>query len=49
MSSLKDAQEFIQTDNTDKWGRIVEVIKNKNRVGLGFQQGPFNANVIAMQ
>jgi hypothetical protein len=28
---------------------MVEVAENKNRVGLGFQQGTFNANVKVMQ
>lgn len=41
MSSLKDAQEVVQTGGTDKWGRVVEIIKNKNVVGLGFQRGSF--------
>ncbi|KAI5395480.1 hypothetical protein KIW84_061884 [Lathyrus oleraceus] len=41
ISSLKDTKEVIQSGSTDKWGRIVEVIENKNRAGLGFPQGPF--------
>ena len=41
MSSLKDAQEAIMTRSIDKWGRVVEIVENKNRVGLGFQPGPF--------
>ena len=49
MSSLKDAKEVIQDGSTDKWGHVVEVIENKNIVGLGFQQGSFNANVKAVQ
>lgn len=36
MSSLKDAQEAIQDGNTDKWGRMVEVIENKNKAWIGF-------------
>lgn len=36
MSSLKDAHEFIQIDRIDKWGRVIEVVENKNKVGLGF-------------
>ncbi|XP_050909843.1 uncharacterized protein LOC127123684 [Lathyrus oleraceus] len=49
MSSLKDAQEAIQTGSIDKWGRVVEITENKNRVGLGFQLGSFNAKVKVMQ
>ncbi|KAI5396663.1 hypothetical protein KIW84_062757 [Lathyrus oleraceus] len=49
MSSLKDAQKTIQTGGIDKSGRIVEDVENKNRAGLGFQQGPFNSNVKVMQ
>ena len=30
-------------------GRVVKVVENNNRAGLGFQQGSFNANVKAMQ
>ena len=36
MSSLKDAKEVVQTGNTDIWGRVVEVIENKNKAGMGF-------------
>ncbi|KAI5384918.1 hypothetical protein KIW84_071779 [Lathyrus oleraceus] len=49
MSSLKDAQEAIQAGSINKWGRIAEVADNKNIAGLGFQPGPFNANVKVMQ
>lgn len=49
MSSLKDAKEVVQDGGTDKQGRVIEVIENKNIAGLGFQQGPFNDNVKAMQ
>ena len=49
MSSLKDAREVVQDRGTDKWGRVIEVIKNKNRVVLGFQQGLFNISVKSMQ
>ncbi|XP_050895906.1 uncharacterized protein LOC127102593 [Lathyrus oleraceus] len=44
MSSLKDAQEAIQAGSIDKWDYVVKVVENKNRAGLGFQQGSFNAN-----
>ncbi|KAI5409895.1 hypothetical protein KIW84_055377 [Lathyrus oleraceus] len=36
VSSLKDAKEVVQTGNTDKGGRVVEVIENKNKAGMGF-------------
>lgn len=49
MSSLKDAKKVIQAGGTDKWGHIMEIIENKNIDGLGFQQGPFNNSVKAMQ
>ncbi|XP_050878012.1 uncharacterized protein LOC127081826 [Lathyrus oleraceus] len=49
MSSLKDAREVVQVGGTDKWGRIVEVVENKNIDGLAFQQGSFKSNVKAMQ
>ncbi|KAI5418536.1 hypothetical protein KIW84_042967 [Lathyrus oleraceus] len=49
MSSLKDMQEVVQVGSTDKWGRVVEVIENKNMAGLGFQQGPFKEDVKVMQ
>ncbi|KAI5389646.1 hypothetical protein KIW84_075079 [Lathyrus oleraceus] len=39
MSSFKDAQKIIEDGNSDQWGRMVEVAENKNRTGLGFQQG----------
>lgn len=40
---------MVQASGVDKWGRVVEVIENKNKVGLGFQQGPFKDDVKAMQ
>ena len=49
MSSLKYAQEVVQAGDADKWGRVVDVVENKNRVGLGFQQGPLKEEVKAMQ
>lgn len=49
MSSPKDAREVIQVGSIVKWGRVIEVIENKNKVGLGFHQGSFNGNVKAMQ
>ncbi|XP_050919705.1 uncharacterized protein LOC127137277 [Lathyrus oleraceus] len=49
MSFLKDAQEVVQAGGTNKWSRVVEVVENKNKVGLGFQQGPFNSSVKAIQ
>ncbi|KAI5396518.1 hypothetical protein KIW84_062654 [Lathyrus oleraceus] len=49
MSSLKGAQEAIQAGSIDKWGCVVEVAENKNRAGIGFQPGPFNAKVKVMQ
>ncbi|XP_050909279.1 uncharacterized protein LOC127123060 [Lathyrus oleraceus] len=49
MSSLKDAQEIAQAGDTDNWGRVMEVVKNKNRAILGFEQGPFKKEVKAMQ
>lgn len=48
MSSLKDAQEVVRAGGTDKWGRVMEVVENKNMIGLGFQQGPFKGEVKAM-
>ncbi|XP_050919685.1 uncharacterized protein LOC127137254 [Lathyrus oleraceus] len=36
MSSLKDAREVVQVGGTDRLGRVIEVIENKNKVGLGF-------------
>ncbi|KAI5416175.1 hypothetical protein KIW84_041283 [Lathyrus oleraceus] len=49
VSSLKDSKKIVQTSSTNRWGRIVEVVENKIRAGLGFQQGPLNANVKSMQ
>ncbi|KAI5420240.1 hypothetical protein KIW84_044147 [Lathyrus oleraceus] len=49
MSSLKDAQEIVQAGDTDNLGRVVEVVENKNRAGLGFEQGTFKKEVKAMQ
>ncbi|XP_050916483.1 uncharacterized protein LOC127131612 [Lathyrus oleraceus] len=49
MSSLKDAQEIIQAGDTDNWGRVVEVVKNKNWADLRFEEGPFKKEVKAMQ
>ncbi|XP_050895807.1 uncharacterized protein LOC127102483 [Lathyrus oleraceus] len=49
MSSLKDAREIVQDGDIDKWGRVMEVIENKIRAGLGFEQGSFKVNVKAMQ
>ena len=40
MTSLKDARKVVQAGGTDKWGCVVEVIENKNKTGLGFQQRP---------
>ncbi|KAI5406627.1 hypothetical protein KIW84_053098 [Lathyrus oleraceus] len=37
MSSLKDAQKAIENGSTNKWGRMVEIVENKNRDKLGFQ------------
>ncbi|KAI5429514.1 hypothetical protein KIW84_034193 [Lathyrus oleraceus] len=37
MSSLKDAKEIVQTGSADRWSRVMEVVENKNKVGLGFQ------------
>ena len=39
MSSLKDARKIVEDGNVDQWGQMVEVSDNKNRTGLGFQQG----------
>ena len=49
MSSFKDAQKAIEAGSTDQWGRMVEICENKNRAGLGFQQGPFNVKVEEVQ
>ncbi|KAI5444522.1 hypothetical protein KIW84_012959 [Lathyrus oleraceus] len=49
ISSNKDAREVTHAGGTDKWGRVIEVVKNKNKVGLGFQQGPFIGDVKTMQ
>ncbi|KAI5428965.1 hypothetical protein KIW84_033818 [Lathyrus oleraceus] len=49
MSSLKDARKNFQAGSNDKLGRVVEVVEDKSRAGMGFQQGPFNGNVKAMQ
>ncbi|KAI5422149.1 hypothetical protein KIW84_045565 [Lathyrus oleraceus] len=49
MSSFKDAQKAIEAGSTDQWGRMVEVTENKNRVGLGFQQGPSNVKTEEVQ
>ncbi|KAI5393973.1 hypothetical protein KIW84_060899 [Lathyrus oleraceus] len=42
MSSLKDEQKAIEAGNIDQWGRMIEIVENKNKVGLGFQPGLFN-------
>ncbi|KAI5409734.1 hypothetical protein KIW84_055257 [Lathyrus oleraceus] len=47
--ALLDAKEVVQAGSTDRWGHVVEVLENKNKAGLGFQQGPVNANVNTIQ
>ena len=49
ISSLKDVQEAIQAGSIDKWGCVMEIVEDKNRDGLGFQPGPFNAKAKVMQ
>lgn len=49
MSSLKDVREVVQVGGTNKLGRVIKVIENNNKFGLGFQQGPFRGNAKAMQ
>ncbi|XP_050897690.1 uncharacterized protein LOC127104546 [Lathyrus oleraceus] len=49
MSSLKYAQEIVQDGDTDNWGRVMEVVENKNRAGSSFEQRPFKKEVKAMQ
>ncbi|XP_050889611.1 uncharacterized protein LOC127094889 [Lathyrus oleraceus] len=39
MSSLKDTQHVLKNCQSTKWGRVVELAKNKNRAGLGFSPG----------
>lgn len=39
MSSLKDAQFVVENGQSAKWGQIVKLAKNKNKVGLGFSPG----------
>ncbi|KAI5436028.1 hypothetical protein KIW84_022458 [Lathyrus oleraceus] len=34
---------------TDEWGRMIEIAENKNRVGLGFQSGPFDVIIKDVQ
>ncbi|KAI5384894.1 hypothetical protein KIW84_071758 [Lathyrus oleraceus] len=43
MSSLKDARKIVEEGTVNQWGRVVEVSDNKNRTGLGFQQGSSTA------
>ncbi|KAI5428923.1 hypothetical protein KIW84_033785 [Lathyrus oleraceus] len=43
MSSLKDVRKIVEEGNVDQWGRMVEVSDNKNRTGMGFQQGSSTA------
>lgn len=49
MSSFKNAHKAIKTGSTDQWCRMVEIVENKNRVGLRFQLGPFNVKVEDVQ
>ncbi|KAI5444521.1 hypothetical protein KIW84_012958 [Lathyrus oleraceus] len=49
MSSFKDAQKVIEAGNTNQWGRMIEVVENKNMAELGFQQGPFNVKAEEVQ
>lgn len=39
MTSLKDAQQVMENGSSVGWGQVVELAKNKIRVGLGFSPG----------
>ncbi|KAI5425849.1 hypothetical protein KIW84_031611 [Lathyrus oleraceus] len=49
MSFLKDAQKAIKAGSIYQWGRMIKIVENKNRVGLGFQPGSFNVKAEVMQ
>lgn len=36
MTSLKDAQQVVENGQSVRWGQVVELVKNKNKAGLGF-------------
>ncbi|KAI5410040.1 hypothetical protein KIW84_055497 [Lathyrus oleraceus] len=49
MSSLKYARKIVEEGIVDQWGRVVAVSDNKNRTGLGFQQGSSTTRLEDMQ
>ena len=49
MSSLKDAQKAIDVGSINQWGRMIEIVENKNKVESGYQQGSFNVKTEDVQ
>lgn len=39
MASLRDAQHVVENGQYARWGQVVELAENKNKVGLGFSPG----------
>ena len=36
MASLKDAQKAVQTGQAAGWGKVIQILENKRKEGLGF-------------
>ena len=49
MSSLKDAHSMVEIGQSAKWGHIVELAENKNKVGLGFSPGAIQRDLNRIQ
>jgi hypothetical protein len=36
MASLKDAQKAVQEGQAAGWGKVIQILENKRKEGLGF-------------